>query len=191
VVDGRRTTTLPACRDHGSGRERRVRHHGAGDEDRRVRQMHNCLRCFQLTLLPRRVKPGERRARTYEIGSYNTPTCCKTPRSPVPRAVSRPNARKLPRTLSQLWVARPDQLYLVSRRLPFSTGCFVFGTTAAGVAQHSFSTLRRHCTDHASVRESTKVAARHDRPPISQARAAGSGHCVGVGGMTLLTGGSG
>lgn len=31
----------------------------------------------------------------------------------------------------------------------------------------------------------------HDGLAIGQTRAGGSGHCVGVGGMTLLTGGSG
>jgi hypothetical protein len=62
---GRRpeSNAAPACRDHSSGRERRVRNRGAGDEDTCVRQMRNWLRSLQHTRHPRPVKPGERHAR--------------------------------------------------------------------------------------------------------------------------------
>jgi hypothetical protein len=72
-VDGRRAMPPPACQVHGSGRERRVRHRGAGDEDTCVRQMRNCLRSVQHTLHSRPVKPGERYASYFETGSAKRP----------------------------------------------------------------------------------------------------------------------
>ena len=51
----------PAKDELGSGRVRRVRHRGAGDEDTCVRKMHNCLRSLQHTLHSCPVKLGETR----------------------------------------------------------------------------------------------------------------------------------